>query len=233
MLTKSALWPPRPGDREAVRALAQENIDWTVFLEMMELHRLTPIVFHNLAEYAKDVVPSAILQRLEKETTAKGMAALQNLSELLRLQKLFSEATIDLRILKGIPLAIVAYGDPGLRESGDIDLLIKEKDIAKAHDLLIRQGYLREEPHGELTPRRFEYYVAHFKDFVYYHPVTGHAVELHWRLTRNRAMPGALPAESGIVIMDQLRFSSNPLPAFRRSVSLPVRARRVGRMDAP
>ena len=161
---------------------------------MVELHRLTPIVFHNLAEYAKDVVPPAILLRLEKETAAKGMAALQNLSELLRLQKLFSEAAIDLRILKGIPLAIVAYGDPGLRESGDIDLLIKEKDIAKAHDLLIRQGYLREEPHGELTPRRFEYYVAHFKDFVYYHPVTGHAVELHWRLTRNRAMPGALPA---------------------------------------
>ena len=42
------LWPRRPEDREIVRALAQENIDWNVFLEMMELHRLTPIVFHNL-----------------------------------------------------------------------------------------------------------------------------------------------------------------------------------------
>lgn len=174
----------------------QQDIDWNVFLEMMELHRLTPIIFHNLRDYAKDVVPPEILLRLEKKTAAKGMASLQNLSELLRLQKLFSEAGIDLRILKGIPLAIVAYGDPGLRESGDIDLLIKEKDIAAAHDLLIRQGYVREEPHGELTPRRFAYYVAHWKDFVYYHPTTGHAVELHWRLHRNRAMPGTLPANA-------------------------------------
>ena len=195
LLTRSALWPRWPEDRELVRVLAQENIDWNVFLEMVELHRLTPIVFHNLTEYAKDVVPSAILLRLEKETALKGLAALQNLSEILRLQKLFLKAAIDLRILKGIPLAIVAYGNPGLRESGDIDLLIKERDISAAHDLLSREGYVREEPSGELTPRRFSYYIGHWKDFVYYHPVTGHAVELHWRLTRNRAMPGALPAD--------------------------------------
>jgi hypothetical protein len=194
LLTRSALWPRRPEDKDAVRTLAQQSIDWNVLLEMMELHRLTPIIFHNLRDYAKDVVPQEILLHLEKKTASRGMAALQNLSELLRLQKLFAEANIELRILKGIPLAIVAYGDLALRESGDIDLLIKEKDIAAAHDLLIRQGYVREEPHGELTPRRFAYYVAHWKDFVYYHPTTGHAVELHWRLHRNRAMPGALPA---------------------------------------
>ena len=194
LLTRSALWPRRPEDRQAVRTLAQENIDWNVFLDMVALHRLTPIIFHNLAEYVSDVVPPPILMRLERETTAKGLAALQNLSELLRLQKLLSEAAIDLRILKGIPLAILAYDNPGLRESGDIDLLIKEKDIAAAHDLLSRQGYVREEPHGELTPRRFAYYTAHWKDFVYFHPTTGHSVELHWRLTRNRAMSGALPA---------------------------------------
>jgi hypothetical protein len=194
LLTRSALWPRWPEDRESVRVLAQGDIDWDVFLEMVELHRLTPIIFHNLTEYAKDVVPSAILLRLEKETAAKGLAALQNLSEILRLQKLFLEAAIDLRILKGIPLAIVAYGNPGLRESGDIDLLIKERDISAAHDLMLREGYVLEEPNSELTPRRFSYYVAHWKDFVYHHPTTGHSVELHWRLTRNRAMPGALPA---------------------------------------
>jgi hypothetical protein len=194
LLTRSALWPRWPADRDSVRILAQEDIEWNVFLDMVELHRLSPIIFHNLAEYAKDVVPPTILLRLERETAAKGLAALQNLSEILRLQKLFSEAAIDLRILKGIPLAILAYGNPGLRESGDIDLLIEEGDIAAAHDLLGHEGYVRTEPDVEMTPRRFSYYVAHWKDFVYYQPTTGHSVELHWRLTRNRAMPGALPA---------------------------------------
>src|SRR5450631_4201805 len=143
LLTKSALWPRLPADRESVRTLAHEEIDWNVFLEMVELHRLSPIIFHNLTEYAKDVVPPAILLRLERDTAAKGLSALQNLSEILRLQKLFLVAAIDLRILKGIPLAILAYGNPSLRESGDIDLLIEEGDIAAAHDLLGHEGYVR------------------------------------------------------------------------------------------
>src|SRR5208337_1718753 len=96
------------------------------------------------------------------------------------------------RVLKGIPLAVLAYGDAGLRDTGDIDLLIDEKDIAAADALLQEAGYLRVDPEVELTPRRFAYYAAHWKDFVYHHRVSGDAVELHWRLTRNCAMPGSM-----------------------------------------
>lgn len=196
LLTASALWPRHPADRGKVRALASQNIDWEIFEEMVTLHRLEPIVYHNLMEYARELVPAGVVASMERSSGAKGMSVFHNLAEIFRLIKLFGDASIQVRILKGIPLAILVYGDMGLREAGDIDLLIDEKDILAADRVLQGSGYVRTEPTVELTPRRFAYYIRHWKDFVYRHRASGHSVELHWRLTRNRAMPGASLADA-------------------------------------
>src|SRR5271165_233089 len=45
LMVASALWPRRPGDRERVRQLARQELDWPVFVEMVLLHHLGPIVF--------------------------------------------------------------------------------------------------------------------------------------------------------------------------------------------
>ena len=214
LLVASALWPRQPGDGERVRILANENIDWAALLEMAVLHRLVPMVYHNLLEYAPDCMPPDIKLMLERQAGSGSMAVFRDLAEIFRLISLFAGASINLRILKGIPLAILAYGDAGLRDPGDIDLLIAEKDIVAADSLLRRAGYLRTEPEGELTPRRFAYYVRHWKDFVYEHSVLGNSVELHWRLTRNRAMPGALLARSESLGRTKVGSGEIPTLAF-------------------
>jgi hypothetical protein len=192
LLVASSLWPRRPVDREVVRAIAQKNLDWSVFEQMVLLHRLAPIVFHNLKDYAREYVPAPAMLALERHASNSGLAVFNVLKEILRISDLFGASGIPLRILKGIPLGIVAYGDAGLRNTGDIDLLIDEQYIASADALLQKAGYRRIEPlNVELTPRRFAYYISHWKDFVYEHASSGDSVELHWRLTRNRAMPGA------------------------------------------
>ncbi|HVJ09541.1 MAG TPA: nucleotidyltransferase family protein [Acidisarcina sp.] len=173
-----------------MRDLAGQTIDWQEFLEMVVLHRLGPIVYHNLLHYAPDCVPDDIKLVLEQQASSRSMAVFQDLAEVFRLIRLFADASIGMRVLKGLPLAILAYGDAGLRDPGDTDLLIAERDIVAADELLQKAGYIRIEPDVKLTPRRFTYYVRHWKDFVYEHSVRGNAVELHWRLTRNRAMPG-------------------------------------------
>ena len=101
-------------------------------------------------------MPSAILLRLEKETAAKGLAALQNLGELLRLQKLFLEAgdrsensqrysACDRCLWRSWFARIWRYRSPN-----------KGRDILRKRMIYsVRQGYVREEPKGELTPRRF------------------------------------------------------------------------------
>ena len=46
-------------------------------------------------------------------------------AETVRLQRLFDEAGLPLLILKGASLAMLAYGNLGMRSAKDIDLLIR------------------------------------------------------------------------------------------------------------
>ena len=84
---------------------------------------------------------------------------------------------------------MIAFQDPTLRDLGDIDLLVAEKDIYSAGDILRAHGYVRFEPQAQLTPRRLRSYLAHQKDFSYEHPAAGVVIDLHWRLFRNRSFP--------------------------------------------
>ena len=87
---------------------------------------------------------------------------------------------------------------PTLRDIGDIDLLVGEKDIFKAGEILRSLAYLRFEPQARLTPRRVRSYVAHQKDFSYEHRGGGIVIDLHWRLFRNPFLPAnATLAEVG------------------------------------
>ena len=68
------------------------------------------------------------------------------------------------------------------------DLLVAEKDVYCAGDILRAHGYQRFDPQAYLTPRRLRSYIAHQKDFSYEHPATGVVIDLHWRLFRNQSL---------------------------------------------
>ncbi len=76
-----------------------------------------------------------------------------------------------------------------MRDAGDIDLLVAERDIFRAGEILRAQGYVRLDPQARLTRRRLRSYVAHQKDFSYSHPLSDLIIDLHWRLFRNPFLP--------------------------------------------
>ncbi len=137
---------------------------------------------------------------------------LSRTAHLVALHRLFREQQIDLRIFKGIPLAIAAFQDPTLRDAGDIDLLVAEKDIFKAGEILETQGYVRFEPQARLTPRRLRSYLAHQKDFSYEHPTAGMVIDLHWRLFRNSFLPANARLEE--VGEDWIHLGSERIPTL-------------------
>ena len=95
---------------------------------------------------------------------------------------------------------------------GDIDLLVAEKDIFKAGEILQAQGYVRFEPQARLTPRRLRSYLAHQKDFSYEHPATGMVIDLHWRLFRNPFLPANARLEE--VGEDWITLGSERIPTL-------------------
>ena len=61
--------------------------------------------------------------------------------ELLRLLDLFEQNQIPAVPYKGPALGVAIYGKLSLRQFADLDILIPEKDVWKATDLLINRGY--------------------------------------------------------------------------------------------
>jgi hypothetical protein len=52
------------------------------------------------------------------------------------------EAKIKTVILKGLALENSVYGNSGLRQMSDVDVLINRKDCLKARDILLKDGYI-------------------------------------------------------------------------------------------
>ncbi len=195
-------WPQEAADGERIRWLAGQAIRWEYLLEIVQHHKVVPLFLRNLETFAAGCIPDDAAAALRAEAAANAETCLERSRHLLLLNRRFRERQIDFRIFKGIPLAITAFQDASLRDSGDIDLLVAQKDIFVAGEILEAEGYRRCEPQARLTPRRLRSYIAHQKDFSYEHP-NGAVIDLHWRLFRNSFLPAnAGLAEAGLQWLD-------------------------------
>jgi hypothetical protein len=205
-------WPQETIDGDRIRSLARQPIRWSYLLEIVHHHKVVPLFSRNLHTFAAGYMPDEQAALLRASTIENAHTCLRRVEHLLTLQRLFREQELDHRIFKGVPLAVSAYHDPSLRDAGDIDLLVAEKDIFKAADILLTAGYLRFEPRAHLTPRRLRSYLAHQKDFSFEHPETGTIIDLHWRLFRNPFLPAnAGLAEGG---EDWVNLGSERIPTL-------------------
>jgi hypothetical protein len=182
-------WPQETVDGDRIRSLARQPIRWPYLLEIIHHHKVVPLFLRNVEAFAPGYMPDEAATALRAARAANDETCLRRTSQLLLLNRLFREQQIDLRIFKGIPLAITAFQDPALRDAGDIDLLVGERDIFRAGEILRTQGYVRLDPQARLTRRRIRSYVAHQKDFSYSHPLSDLIIDLHWRLFRNPFLP--------------------------------------------
>jgi len=194
LLLACARWPQNAADREFIRLQSSKLLDWPLFLELVEHHRLIPLVSHNLqTSIAGDGTPEqrTVLDGLRQMTSANTYRTLRSLAELRRVIQEFQSHNISVRVLKGIPLAQSVFGDLSLRSTGDLDLLIDEDSILEADRLLRGFGYRGLFQVERFTPKRLAFYRTHWKDLAYQNSTTGFEVDLHWRCFRNSAMPGA------------------------------------------
>ena len=182
-------WPQENVDGDRIQSLARQPIRWPYLLEIVHHHKVVPLFSRNLESFAPGYMPDEPAAALRASEAANRETCLRRIGHLLLLNRLFCHGQVEYRVFKGIPLAIAAFDDPSLRDAGDIDLLVAEKDVFTASDILRSEGYVRFEPPARLTERRLRSYMAHQKDFSYQHPGAGMVIDLHWRLFRNPFLP--------------------------------------------
>ena len=194
LLLLCARWPQRDEDRQFIREISALPLDWRHFLLLAQHHRLVPLVSQSLhasvGEFRSPALDT-VLNQLRQLSRDNAHQALRSLAELRHIVQEFQAHNIPVGVLKGLPLAQSVFGEVGLRATGDIDLLIDEESALVADRLLRDLGYRGLFPLERFTPRQFAFYRTHWRDNAYQNPTTGFEIDLHWRLFRNFAMPGA------------------------------------------
>lgn len=186
-LAASVCWLPPEAQVESQRAcfreLCRQVTDWAGFLALVDRHRLPALAHANLAGLSQEV-PGNVLEALQQRSRRTKIESLKLTTELVRLAKKFEAASIPVLPLKGQLLSFQLYGDPAVRHSRDLDLLVQFVDLKGAQELLIAEGYLLESLCDSPSPAqtRFIHSVAHH--LVFQHPERVITLELHWNCDR-------------------------------------------------
>ncbi|MGB8493861.1 MAG: nucleotidyltransferase family protein [Candidatus Acidiferrum sp.] len=117
------------------------SADWSRLLVLAEEHGVLAHLAGRLRELDENLVPAEIRRTLLERHRAQVFSTLRMTAELFRLLDLFAAKDIPALVVKGPVLAMQAYGDPAMRSYGDLDLLVRQRDIRRATESLQATGY--------------------------------------------------------------------------------------------
>jgi hypothetical protein len=188
LLLACARVTPDPGARGPIARLAG-LADWDAFMALAARHGLQQLAYEHLAT-AGDVVPKPVMVRLwswrERLVRQNRLMA----AELAGLLTVLAREGIDAIPYKGPALAEELYGDVGLRQFGDLDILLAPADVLRAKALLEARGYASDFPLTPATEQAFLHAAAQYH-LAMTREDRSVVVELHWRIDPDIAIePG-------------------------------------------
>lgn len=135
----------RPRTDEAIVArlgqLLDGALDWEYIARFAESHGLIPLLYQHLHAHAAEKVPPAVNATLRDQFLRISALNVYLSGELRRLLKLFAANEIDAIPYKGPALAAHAYGNIALRHFGDLDIIVRQRDVPRVMELLLAEGY--------------------------------------------------------------------------------------------
>ncbi len=161
-------------------------------VRLAEMHRVT----HPLYAFALShpgFLNSSRVELLSQRCRRNAMRSLDQLRELIHITGEFQRAAIPVVVIKGPQLARMVHGREALKESVDLDILLKEgADLGRAHLLLTGAGYsqsnLNDHP-GKLSRKIF---LVAKREVHYFNPRNKSQIDLHIRAGANTYLTAGL-----------------------------------------
>ena len=179
--------------------------DWAAAERLASVHGLLPWLARALASSG---MPGAACEPLIGAASAGAARTLGQLRRLAELCALLDRAGVPVLPYKGPALSLQLYGDAGLRQSVDIDLVVPFESYARARAVLLGAGLPPRRGHSERQERTLFASLGHApfgngSDFV----------ELHWRFV-DRRFPFALDVEHALARARTIRIGGSTLPVM-------------------
>ncbi|MGB8801209.1 MAG: nucleotidyltransferase family protein [Candidatus Acidiferrales bacterium] len=124
-----------------IRKILAGPVDWDYLLWEAEENSITPLIERHLSAVAPGAAPPTAQEQLKKTCRANTVRCLYLTAELINILRLFQSQNIPVIPYKGPVLAAQAYGDVALREFEDLDIILRQSDIPKAHEIVVSLGY--------------------------------------------------------------------------------------------
>ena len=196
---------------EQIRSLLLGGIDWVCLLRLAISNGLLSFLYNGLRSACPDLVPPATMEQLGNQFEINLKRSLYLAKELTALLRLFDRHGVGAVPFKGPALAVYVYGDLSLRQFSDLDILVCERDVARAKALLLSQGYKQKLPPGgeeelkRLASRNVDQFMRDDGKVL---------VELHWRLTPDY-FPFPFHLEEHLESLQPLCLEGSDVPIFR------------------
>jgi hypothetical protein len=166
-------------DAGATAAVHAEGIDWERLVSVASAHGVVPLVHHGLAGGYGASAPEAGRQQVRDAAERSVKRSLHLTASLLNILDALAAQGIEAVPWKGPALAQALWGDVGLRQYVDLDLLVRRGDVQRAGEALVASGFRRR---AQIPDGQQENYVEHFGELEFVRGSDGITVELHWTI---------------------------------------------------
>jgi len=163
-----------------IRKAARREIDWIQAIRLALRHGTLPPMSWNLQRICPDIVPSGVLEPLRTRCEAAAVEGRRLAEELVSILALLDSQDILAVPYKGPALAVRLYGDLSLRGFGDLDIVIRERDVLRARHLLVEWGYI---PVRQLDGAKLIQDLGENHEMPFRRGDGNVRLDLHWRFT--------------------------------------------------
>jgi len=169
---------PRESDLVRVRTVLERPIEWESVLRLAEQHGTSSLLYQNLARLA-DAIPPAVLTSLRQRYERNVHKSLFLTRELIRILDCLDAIGVEVIPYKGVVLSEVYYGDMAMRQSGDMDLFVRKRDVARTKSAVRDLGFTPRVPIPEDAEAD---YIASGYECTFDSPAGKNLLELQWAL---------------------------------------------------
>jgi hypothetical protein len=194
--------------------LLDESQDWPRLLTLADEQGILALLTKRLGGLGEgrggtrfELVSPEIRQQLRDAARARTLFTLSLTAELFRVLDRFATLGIGVLMTKGPVLSARCYGDPGLRQYTDLDLVLRDADVARATEAMMALNYEPKVPLKAIEAGKAP------GEYVFSQRGTKLLVELHTERTF-RYHPRPLSVENLFARRALVRFDGHDVPAL-------------------
>lgn len=162
-------------ERAEIALLFSSPLNWEKTKKLAEQQCMVPLLHHSLSKFG-GMVPQEVMEELRRERKKimhhNMLVFARAKSLLLALRK----KNIPMLVLKGISTT-QKFSDDSLKQVGDIDILIRKRDIGALEKILAQQGWLAVHNYAKIKAQRLRN-SCQLPQFA----IEGATLDTHWEL---------------------------------------------------